>query len=94
MSSSYHTQTDGQTERLNQCLEAYLRCTIQSCPRQWSKSLPLAEFWYNTTHHIALGRTPFEVLYGHAPRHFGISKTDACHPAELEEWLTERQLLN
>lgn len=94
MSSSYHPQTDGQTERLNQCLEAYLRCTVQACPRHWSKWLPLAEYWYNTTYHTALGKTPFEVLYGHAPWHFGISNSDACHPSELEEWLAERQLLN
>lgn len=34
MSSSYHFQTDGQTERMNQCLEAFLRCTVQSYPHQ------------------------------------------------------------
>jgi hypothetical protein len=44
MSSAYHPQTDGQTERLNQCLEGFLRCTVHSCPRQWSKWLSIAEF--------------------------------------------------
>lgn len=39
MSSAYHPQTDGQTERVNQCLE-----TFHSCPRQWLKWVPLAEF--------------------------------------------------
>lgn len=87
MSSSYHPQTDGQTERLNQCLETYLRCMIQSCPNKWSQWLALAEFWYNTTFHSSHGKTPFEVLYGHLPRHFGISVTTVCTSTELEDWL-------
>jgi hypothetical protein len=66
--SSYHPQTDGQTERLNQCLEAFLRCSVHSCPKQWSKWLSVAEFWYNTSHQTAIGLTPFQALYGHSPR--------------------------
>ena len=50
MSSSYHPQTDGQTERFNH-LETFLRCTVHSCPREWHTWLPLAEFWYNTAFH-------------------------------------------
>ena len=43
-SSAYHPQTDGQTERLNQCLETYLRCMVQSCPTKWAQWIPLPEF--------------------------------------------------
>lgn len=68
MSSSYHPQTDGQTECLNQYLEGFLRCTVHSCPRQWSKWISVAEFWYNTSTHSALGKSPFEVLYGYSSR--------------------------
>ena len=93
MSSSYHPRTDGQTERLNQCLEAFLRCTVHSCPKQWSKWLPLAEFWYNSNYHSALGHIPFEVLYGHKPRHFGIPTPSACSVPELDQWLKDRDLL-
>ena len=94
MSSSYHPQTNGQTERLNQCLETFLRCFVNACPRKWLDWLPLAEYWYNTTYHSALGKTPFEVLYGNSPRHLGISDISSCQTAELEEWLTEWETLS
>jgi hypothetical protein len=93
MSTAYHPQTDGQTERVNQCLEAYLRCTVSSCPTKWKDWLPLAEYWYNTSYHSSLKRTPFEVLYGHEPRHFGIDHTQDCAVPDLEQWLTERRLM-
>lgn len=93
MSSSYHPQSDGQTERLNQCVEAVLRCTVHSCPKQWSKWISLAEYWYNTCFQSAIGRTPFEVLYGHKPKHFGIVDPKDCQVPKLEQWLTDRNLL-
>jgi hypothetical protein len=73
ISSSYHPQSDGQTERLNQTMETFLCCFVNACPHKWSSWLGLAEFWYNTSLHSATGFSPFEALYGHAPRHFGIS---------------------
>jgi hypothetical protein len=91
MSSSYHPQTDDQTERLNQCLETYLRCAVHASSGKWFHWLPLAEFWYNTTYHTALGHSPFEVLYGHPPRHFGITDMNACSVPDLSEWLCNRQ---
>ena len=94
MSSAYHPQTDGQIERLNQCLEGSLRCTVHSCPRQWSKWLLVADFWYNTAHHSALGRSPFEVLYGQSPTELSISNLNLCVVPDLEQWMKERELLN
>lgn len=94
ISLAYHPQTDGQTERLNQCLKTYLRCMVQACPTKWSQWLSQDEFWYNTTYHSALGKIPFEVLYGHPPRHFGITSGDHSSSLKLEEWLHDRAVMS
>lgn len=93
MSTSYHPQTDGQTERVNQSVECFLRCFIHAHPARWAKWLHLCEFWYNTNWHSALGKTPFEVVYGHQPRHFGIVPTDAIASPDLEQWLANWSVL-
>ena len=66
-SSSYHPQSDGQTEIVNKCLEGYLRCFVSDKQTQWVKWLPLAEWWYNTSFHTAAKMTPFMALYGYHP---------------------------
>lgn len=90
MSSANHPQTDSQTERVNQSLETYLRCMTQACPTRWFKWLPLAEYWYNTTWHSALGATQFAVLYGYKPRHFGLLQDMEVTVPDLQTWLTEK----
>ena len=91
MSTANHPETDGQTERVNQQVECYLRCFISAQPHKWSKWLPLCEFWYNSNWHSALGKSPFEILYGYTPRYFGISATDIVAPLEMQDWLQSRQ---
>jgi hypothetical protein len=66
---------------------------VHSCPKDWHKWLSLAEFWYNTSYHSALGSTPFEVLYGHPPRQLGITEPLAVTVPDLASWLTDRNLL-
>jgi transposase InsO family protein len=62
--STYHPQTDGQTERTNQALEDMLRACVLRHGGSWDKSLPYAEFSYNNSYQASLEMSPFEALYG------------------------------
>jgi transposase InsO family protein len=63
-SSTYHSQTDGQTERVNQILEDMLRACALQYGRSWDKSLPYTEFSYNNSYQESLKMALFEMLYG------------------------------
>ncbi|WVZ77708.1 hypothetical protein U9M48_025546 [Paspalum notatum var. saurae] len=94
MSSSYHPQSDGQTERVNQCMETFLRCYVHACPAKWMDWLSLAEYWYNISLHSALGTSPFEALYGRPPRSLGLVPADLCPVPDLSQWLQEKEVMN
>ncbi|KAL0552393.1 hypothetical protein IC582_011502 [Cucumis melo] len=66
-SSTYHPQSDGQTEVVNRGVEVYLRCFCNDKPKEWIKWISWAEYWYNTTFQRALGMTSFQVVYGRKP---------------------------
>jgi hypothetical protein len=63
-STTFHPQTDGQTERVNQVLEDMLRACALSYGTDWESSLPFAEFSYNNSFQASLRMAPFEALYG------------------------------
>ena len=67
LSTAFHPETDGQTERLNQTLEQYLRCFVTYQQDDWVNFLPLAEFSYNNSQHASTGFTPFYANYGRHP---------------------------
>ena len=66
--TAYHPQGDGQTERVNQELEQYLRLFVNERQDDWDKLLPLAEFQYNNHTHSATQQTPFMLDTSRHPR--------------------------
>ena len=64
LSTAYHPQTDGQSERTNQTLEDLLRACILDWGENWEKHLAFAEFTYNNSYQASIGMAPFEALYG------------------------------
>ncbi|GJR15774.1 reverse transcriptase domain-containing protein [Tanacetum coccineum] len=70
LSTAYHPQTDGQSERTIQTLEDMLRACVIDFGNGWDRHLPLVEFSYNNSYHTSIKVTPFEALYGrkcHSP---------------------------
>ena len=68
LSTAFHPQTDGQTERMNQLLEHYLRTFCCEEQTDWEEKLYLAQFTVNTSLHSSTGESPAEVLRGYTPR--------------------------
>jgi hypothetical protein len=90
-SSSYHPQSDGQTEIVNKCLEGYLRCFVSDKQAQWFKWLPLAEWWYNTSFHTATKMTPFMALYGYHPPSITSSLKEKSKVQAVEDHIENQQ---
>ncbi|GJT90106.1 putative reverse transcriptase domain-containing protein [Tanacetum coccineum] len=64
MSTAYHLETDGQSERTIQTLEDMLRACVIDFGKSWDRHLPLVEFSYNNSYHASIKAAPFEALYG------------------------------
>ncbi|MBW0562579.1 hypothetical protein O181_102294, partial [Austropuccinia psidii MF-1] len=68
LSTAYHPETDGQTERVNQILEQYLQMYVSYHQDDWNTWLPLAEFAYNNSDHSSTKQSPFFTVYGRDPQ--------------------------
>jgi hypothetical protein len=90
-SSSYHAPTGGQSERVDQCLETYLRCAVSSTPKPWLKWLPLAELWYNSSYHTSLKCSPFKALYEMDPSFGSVPVLSDTDSNAVQTSLFERQ---
>nr|GFA93315.1 putative reverse transcriptase domain, ribonuclease H-like domain, aspartic peptidase domain protein [Tanacetum cinerariifolium] len=68
LSTAYHLETDGQSERTIQTLEDMLRACAIDFGNSWDRHLPLVEFSYNNSYHASIKAAPFEALYGRTCR--------------------------
>ncbi|GJZ15562.1 putative reverse transcriptase domain-containing protein [Tanacetum coccineum] len=92
MSTAYHPQTDGQSERTIQTLEDMLRACVIDFGNGWERHLPLIEFSYNNSYHASIKAAPFEALYGRKCRSpvVGRGETLTHRPRNLIHETTEK----
>jgi transposase InsO family protein len=80
MSTAFHPQTDGQTERLNQTIESYLRSFVNHEQDDWVNLLPMAEFAYNNSVTTATGLSPFYANFGFHPTATNPAAANSLNP--------------
>jgi hypothetical protein len=85
MSTAYHPQSDGQTERVNQELEQYLRLFISERQSDWAELISMAEFQYNNHIHASTHQTPFVLDSGQHPR-MGFEPQTPAHMESVNEF--------
>jgi len=83
MSTAYHPQTDGQTERTNQVLEGYLRTFVNYDQNDWYQLLPLAEHAYNNSATNAHKMTPIFANYGFHRQTEWMQEIEAHNPGAI-----------
>ena len=100
LSSGYHPQTNGQSERANQSMETALRCVCASKPTTWSNYLPWVEYATNSLVSSASGLSPFEASLGYQPPLFEPQEVEVAVPSMqthlrrcLRVWRTTRTAL-
>jgi len=83
MSTAFHPQTDRQTERLNQTIEAYLRAFVGHEQEDWVRLLPMAKYAYNNSTTTGNGTSPFYANYGFHPATLNPPSSEPLNPASM-----------
>ncbi|KAI3376812.1 hypothetical protein L3Q82_000097 [Scortum barcoo] len=81
LSSGYHPESNGQTERLNQELETCLRCLVAQNQTTWSDHLTWVEYAHNSLPTAATGLSPFQVVHGYQPPLFSTNEEEVTVPS-------------
>ena len=84
LTSGFHPQSNGQTERVKQELEASLRSLVADNPSSWSSRLPWAEYAHNTLQYTSTGMSPFQCQFGFQPPLFPEKERDVSVPSALQ----------
>ncbi|CAI5691324.1 unnamed protein product [Oreochromis niloticus] len=92
LSSGYHPQSNGQTERTNQQLESALRCVVSANPASWSSHLSWVEYAHNSLTSSATGFSPFEVWLGYQPPLFPSQEGEVAVPAVRDHLRRSRRI--
>ena len=92
LSTAFHPQMDGQTERQNSMIEAYLRAFINFEQNDWARLLPMAEFAYKNAKNARTSYTPFELNCKYHPRVFYEEEEilDLCSKSKTAEELSSK----
>ena len=77
--TTYHPQTNGQTERFNRTVTAMLRCYVEDHPKDWAKYVRALCYAYNTAVHRTTGTTPFDLVLSRAPPGVHCGARPAAH---------------
>jgi hypothetical protein len=93
LSTAYHPQTDGQTERINQEVEQYLRSFIDHRQETWPEWLSMAEFAYNNKAQSATQQSPFFVNHGRHPR-MGVEPRKEGKHSAVQKFAEQMKLIH
>uniref|UniRef100_A0A8C5E6L5 Integrase catalytic domain-containing protein n=1 Tax=Gouania willdenowi TaxID=441366 RepID=A0A8C5E6L5_GOUWI len=100
LSSGYHPESNGQTERVNQELESILRCLVSDSPASWYRQLVWVEYAHNSLPCSSTGLSPFECVFGYQPPLFPALESEVSVPSALmlvrrckRAWLKARSRL-
>jgi hypothetical protein len=85
LTTAYHPQTDGATERVNQEIEAYLSIYCSLHLTKWKNSMSMLKFTHNSRRHADRPKTPFELIQGEAPIAIPTSFENTKYPSVEEQ---------
>jgi transposase InsO family protein len=89
MSTSFHPQTDGATERANRNIGQIFRAAIRPDQRDWVKRCPMTEFAINSSISESTGFAPFELTYGYMPSMIKKFPADKSFPPGVSAYASQ-----